>query len=308
VNVSTAASTLSIGGELWVGQGAGGSGALTVSAGQVTTNNWIAVGREGSTGIVTISGGSLQKNGGGHITIGTGVNGKGTVNVSGGTLGSTGDFILGENDATSVGIVNHSGGTVKISGTLDVQRTGIGTYNLNGGTLMVDTNIDAATGTFAFTSGEITRSNAGVVTYTGNLTTGGMAAMLGLDSGKTINIAGILNVAAGNGFDLTGDTIPAPGVTTITGSIPLGTDTSIVGTFGPGLTNIAGLSNLAGATFISETQGEGGLFNPNTQSVFWVQESAGALSLKYSVAVPEPGTLGLFALAGVGLLRRRRRV
>ena len=312
VNVTSAASTLSIGNELWVGQAAGGNGAMTVSAGSVTTNNWIAVGREGATGVLTVNGtGSVTKNGGGNITIGTGANGHGTVNVSsGGSLTNNGDMILGENDPTSVGIVNQSGGTVHVTGTLDVQRTGVGTYNLSGGTLSVDTNIDTAAGTLAFTGGKITRNGAGAITVTGDLTTGGQGATLGLDNGKTLAVSGTLNVAAGSGFDLTGDTIPAGGAAVTTGSIALGTDGGIVGTFGPGLTTITGLNNAAGATFISETQGESSAFNSNTQSVFWIQEASGALSLQYSLApVPEPTSLGLIGLStGMFFLRRRRKV
>jgi hypothetical protein len=65
------------------------------------------------------------------------------------------------------------------------------------------------------------------------------------------------------------------------------------------------LSNPSGATFISEAQGEGHTF-PASQSVFWIQEAGGAVSLQYSV-VPEPGSVTLLALSAVGLLARRRR-
>jgi hypothetical protein len=307
-NLTMTGGTNNTNGELWVGQGAGAVGVATVNAGTVTVNNWIAVGREGSTGTLNVGGtGTVNKVGGGHITIGTGTGtgagGNGTVNVSGnGTLTTNGDFILGENNATAVGVVNQTGGLVKVAGTLDVQRSGIGTYNLSGGTLSVDGNIDSAAGTFSFTGGKITRSNGGTTTVNGPLTTGGTAALIDVGSGKTFDVNGALDVTRGVGFDLTGREVPAAAGT---GSFGLGTVDSILGTFGPGSTNVTGLSNPSGATFISEAQGEGHTY-PASQSVFWIQEAGGAVSLQYSV-VPEPGSVMLLSLSGLGVLARRRR-
>ena len=76
-------------------------------------------------------------------------------------------------------------------------------------------------------------------------------------------------------------------------------------TFGPPTTGIVGF-NSGGAIFITEAQGEGGLFNPATQSVFWIQESAGNVTLNFSV-VPEPGSITVLALSSLALLGRRRK-
>jgi hypothetical protein len=295
-----------VNGELWVGQGANAVGVATVNAGTVTVNNWIAVGREGSTGTLNVGGtGAVNKIGGGHITIGTGAGGNGTVNVSGGTLSTNGDLIVAENNATAVGLVNQTGGLVSVAGNLEVQRTGTGTYNLSGGTLSVNGFIDTADGTFNFTGGRITRGSAGTSIVNGNLTTGGTAATLDVGTGKTFDVNGRLDITRGIGLDLTGRSIPAyDGSGIDTGSIDLGSVDGITGTFDPGLTSLTGF-NARGATFISETQGEGGAF-PSSQSVFWIQEAGGAVSLRYSV-VPEPGSLTLIALSGLGLLARRRR-
>jgi hypothetical protein len=324
-NFNLTGGTHTVAGEFWVGNGVGNSvpsvGVANVSAGTVTVNNWIAVGREGAVGTLNVSGnGTVQKQGGGHITIGTGAGGNGTVAVSGnGTLSSNADIIVAENNPTAVAVVNQSGGRVLVGGNLDVQRNGTGTYNLSGGTLSVDgrtpddpasqvLGIDGRQGTFTFTGGRITRSNAGVITYVGDLHVGNKAAGFKLDTDKTFAVGGLLDVAPGVTFDVTGRTIPAhTGGGFETGSFPLGTDNSILGTFDPSTTSVLGLNNLAGATFISEAAGEGHTYS-DTQRVFWVQESAGQVSLQYSVAAaPEPGTIALLALSGVTLLTRRRR-
>lgn len=309
VNVTSAASTLTVNSEIWVGQATGGNGAMSVSAGKVTLNNWLAVGREGSTGVLTVSGnGIVEKVGGGQITIGTGAGGNGTVNVSGnGQLSTNNDMIVAENNATAIGTVNQTGGKVSVGGNLEVQRTGTGTYNMSGGTLSVNGNIDGVDGTFSFTGGRLTRGNAGVINYSGNLLVSNKLAGFALGTDKTFNVTGTLNVGAGITFDVTGQALPAAGGGVQTGTIHLGNDGLIVGTFDPLLTTVSGLSNPSGAAFISETQGEGGLYNANTQSVFWVQENAGSVDLKYSIApVPEPTALGFIAVGGLALATRRR--
>jgi hypothetical protein len=219
----------------------------------------------------------------------------------------TGFLTLGNNGS---GVINQSGGTVAVTGNLDVQgNVGTGTYNLSGGSLSVNGNIDATAGIFNFTGGEITRSDAGIITFNGALTTGTGLATFDLDNDKTFDINGAFNKIAGITLELTGITIPAwDGVGFDTGSFTLGTVDSMVGTFGPATDTITGLAinNPAGATFISEATGEGALFDPNSQSVYWVQENGGNVTLQYSI-VPEPGSASLLALAGFALGLRRRR-
>jgi hypothetical protein len=304
-NYTMTGGTNATNGELWVGQGRDAAGpavgTMTVNAGTVTANNWIAVGREGGTGTLNVGGtGSVREIGGGetHFTIGTGSQGSGTVNVSaGGLVETNADFIVAENNATAVGVVNQTGGTVIVGRNLEVQRVGTGTYNLSGGTLSVAGHIDAVDGTFNFTGGKITRPDAGTVTVNGNLATTG-ATFIDAGAGKTFDVNGTLDVTGGIGLDLAGRS-----VTVGAGSIDLGLVDSINGEFeAPTITNF----NAGGATLISESAGEGGAFNPATQSVYWIQEAGGAVTLEYSV-VPEPGTVGVFALSGLALLARRRR-
>jgi autotransporter-associated beta strand protein/T5SS/PEP-CTERM-associated repeat protein len=334
VGTMTVAGNSSLTATNWIAVGrANGTGTLNISGGTVTkagpnTSHFI-VGSLGGHGTVNQTGGTVNTVGSGRIRLGEGTS-TALWDLSGGSVltdglevawaGGTNEFRIRDLGSLTAGflsisvngtgVVNQSGGTVNVAGTLDVQGAGgAGTYNLSGGSLSVDGNIDAVLGTFNFTGGRITRSNSGIITFDGALTTGTGLATLDLDNNKTFDINGAFNKTAGLTLDLTGTSIPAwDGVGVDTGSFTLGTVDSIAGTFGPATDTLAGLSiaNPFGATFISEAAGEGGGFDPNSQSVYWVQESGGNVTLQYSV-VPEPGSASLLALAGLAIGLRRRR-
>jgi autotransporter-associated beta strand protein len=128
--------TMTVGGEFWVGQGGTGNGAFSVSAGQITINSWVAVGRDGGVGLVNMTGGTITKNNGGTaFIVGASGAGGGTFNQSAGTVNvAAGDTWIGENGK---GIYNLSG-TGELSGTVvQVGRNGSATdsvLNLGGGT------------------------------------------------------------------------------------------------------------------------------------------------------------------------------
>lgn len=129
-------------GELQVGQNGGSNGTYNLSGGSVTANNWVAVGRDSGTGKMNISGGTLTKNGGGHVTIGTlGTNSNGfiDVNSTGAVIANTGNVYVGEGGTTSTGRLDISGnGLVDISNgqlIVAVGNSTTGTANLVGGTL-----------------------------------------------------------------------------------------------------------------------------------------------------------------------------
>ena len=290
--------------------GASGTGIFTQTGGTVNApGGFPVVGRfAGGVGTLSISAGSFnQQNVASQLIIGE--EGRGTLNVSAsGMVNVINNLSLGT-AATGNGNVNQVGGTVAVTNILDLQGAGTGAYVLDGGTLSVNGSLDATAGAFTFTGGALTRSNAGLINYLGNLTIGQNDATLKLDNNKTFAVSGILDVSSGVTFNITGDVIPNYSGSGIdTGSIALGTDLGILGTFSPATTTLIGLTAPSGAMFISELAGEGGLFTASTDSVYWVQENAGNVTLNFSI-VPEPSAL-LSLLGGIATLasfQRRRR-
>ena len=284
----------------------GGNGTVTQTGGQMFTDGGgnILLGENSNSGTWTMSAGIASAD---QVRLGAIGAGDGFVNLSGSGSITTGLVaIAATNDGD--GTFTQTGGTLTAT-DVDVKASGgasVGIYNLSGGQLIMDGAMSLDNGSFGFTGGKITRSNAGVITFNGNLTIGSNAATLKLDTNKTFDVNGAFNITTGVAFEVNGITIPSalPGVLQ-TGSFTLGTDDSIIGTFSQLTTTLPGLVDLAGATFISEVAGETGGFDPGVDRVYWVEEDAGVVSLQYSV--PEPTTFGLLALAGLGLASRRRR-
>ena len=130
-------------GELWVGNN-GGSGVLNIGTKGLTTetssvisNNWLAVGRGGSsTGVVNLYDGTLTQALNNYFDIsGDGGSPTGTVNVYGGTLNAY-QMLIGEN-GSGAGTLNISGGTVNLPNNTVLANSDsvTGTLNLSGGTL-----------------------------------------------------------------------------------------------------------------------------------------------------------------------------
>jgi hypothetical protein len=116
------------GGALAVNGGSNPSAGVRIGDGSVGSLNLAGVAR------LTTTSGDV----GGDFHVGMGDGGIGTLNVNAGALVSPRDLVVG--DATGVGVVNQTGGTVTAggpgNGALVVGRDGgNGTYNLSGGTL-----------------------------------------------------------------------------------------------------------------------------------------------------------------------------
>lgn len=319
-----------------VGSGAG-KAIVTQTGGTISANRWIAVGIGSSLEAeYNLSGGTTNAQGFevadtvGIVNIsGTGVLnvsgaienptrfGTGTFNITGGTV-NTNSYQQGGRDGNiGAGVTNQSGGVVNVNTDLIVQRPNVGTgaYNLSGGTLAVNGSINGTLGTFTFTGGKITRTNPGVITYTGNLTTGAPAATLKLDFDKTFLINGVLNNTLGLTLELTGLGIPdqpAPLLAPVTGSFSLGSVTTVPtpGAFDIGKTFDVGFDStfeITGQGFRTATRiNEDAPFDPLIQSVYWLDEDGGTVTLQYSI-IPEPSSAALITLAGLAIMGRRRR-
>jgi autotransporter-associated beta strand protein/T5SS/PEP-CTERM-associated repeat protein len=110
------AGSITLNSEMWIGNV--GNGVYNLSGGTNSVGNWFAVGRSGGDGVINMTGGELNKVGGGNFLIGTGYQSpiggtpSGTINQSGGTINSTsGEFLVPEN-SPATGTYNMSGTAV----------------------------------------------------------------------------------------------------------------------------------------------------------------------------------------------------
>ncbi len=169
------------GGQFWVGNGGGSSnGTMVVIGGTVSIADWFAVGREGSTGTLTISGTGLveKTNANGYLEMG--------------------------NNGGSNSTINLDGGTLKVNA---FRSGGTSTFNFNGGTLMATVNettfMGGLTNAIIRDGGAIIDTNTFNITVTQFLT----EENLGLGSLKKTG-GGTLTLTASNSYS---------GVTTISG-------------------------------------------------------------------------------------------
>src|SRR5258707_11688965 len=107
--VNQIAGTVNCSSELWFGQTSGGSGFYDFSGGSMNLHNWLAVGRSGGNGKVTMTGGTFTKDGNGNFIIGTGGGSIGEFDQSGGTINDSTEYWLAESGGCE--------GTNNISGT-----------------------------------------------------------------------------------------------------------------------------------------------------------------------------------------------
>ncbi|MDQ0316300.1 autotransporter-associated beta strand repeat-containing protein [Amorphus orientalis] len=220
LNVSGGSLTLNVG--MRVGD-FGGTGLVNQTGGTVrleptcSDNDRCAslnIGNQGGTGTYTISGGSLILEGGSHTigrNAGTRPVSSGTLNISGTGLvevrpygASRGFLVIGDRDATaqtSTGVINQTGGTLRIVDTSELYLGGYGsgTYNLNGGTLEIGADnlrglyANNGTGSYAFNLG------GGTIRVTGSDLATSVDATLTGGSTSTVDTNG-LNATWGGAF------------------------------------------------------------------------------------------------------------
>jgi len=235
--------------EIYVGQG-GNTATATLNlmtGGTINANNWFAIGRNGSTGTLNMTGGTINKTGNGNFDIGPGggTGGTGIVNQRAGTINdTTSDLLLGEvgggngtynvsgtaignfgrinigTSAGGTGTVNLDGGVV--NATQIIQGAGTATLNFNGGTLVASVGANAAFLT-GLTTANVRDGGAIIDTGTQNITIGQALQHSvingdnGLDGGLTKKGNGSLNLSATNGY--TGPTMVKAGQLFISGSV-----------------------------------------------------------------------------------------
>jgi len=194
--------TIDVNNEMWIGNI--GNGIYNLSGGSNTVRNWFAVGRSGGDGVINMTGGELNKVGGGNFLIGTGyqspVGGtpSGVINLSGGTINcSSGEFLVPEN-SPAMGTLNMSGtGTLLVNNWLAVGRGGgAGTLNLTNGTIVKTGNGNIVIG--AGGAGEINQVG-GVISNTASATWLGEGSFATWNMSGGTNVLGLLRIAHGSG-------------------------------------------------------------------------------------------------------------
>ena len=303
-----------------------------------TNANHIVVGSLSGVGTINQSGGSLITAGAGQVLLGENAGGSGTWNISAGTAtvdgirvgwtgGGSGFLNIDGTAAVNVGLdgiivaengngtLAQTGGTLTVAGNIDVQANGTGLLAIAGGRLNANGGIDTSNGSFLFGAGALSRSNAGLIDINGPLTTADPGATLKLNADKTFDISGAFDNTVGLTLDVSGMGIPDGtylGVP-ITGTFSLG----IIGgaiTLGGDAFDIANTSllnfddvfDLGSGPFTATRINDQTPFDANSDSVYWIDQTAGAVTVKYNV-VPEPSSVALMIGGLVVLARRRRR-
>ncbi len=128
--------------EMWVGQDGNGNGVYNMSGGQLTVGSWLAVGRAGGTGVVTMTGGTINKIGSGTNIIVGSLGGNGTWNMNAGLVTNTTGLVLGEN--SNVGNFYLNGGTIQADGVA-TYGAGVGNLYFNGGVLQATAGTSTGT-------------------------------------------------------------------------------------------------------------------------------------------------------------------
>jgi hypothetical protein len=166
-----------VGSEIWIGQNTGAVGVMNLESGTVTLNNWLAVGRENSSGTLNIFGGTLIKNGGGNITTSAlGAAPTSVINQTGGAIVVNSGEVWIHESGTSTSDWTATGGTGTFGAAINIHQGAGGTSSLTVG------------GTAVYTAPVIRNKTNGTlnVSGTGSLT----VADTYFASGGTTNFSG----------------------------------------------------------------------------------------------------------------------
>ncbi|MEO5914066.1 MAG: hypothetical protein ABIS50_07525 [Luteolibacter sp.] len=250
---------LSIPGDNEFRVGGNGSGTLIQTAGTISGNGWVSIGRgdPASSGNLTVSGGTFtQANAARFIHVGEIGVGVLTISGSGAFVANSTTGVLISDVASSSGVINLDGGTLTATAVLD-QTIGSGssTFNFNGGLLKAGAGANAT-----FMNGIDTvnvKSGGALIDSNGNNVAVNTALLDGAGGGGlTKSGAGALYL---NGVSTyTGTTTVSTGSLGGTGAVAGPLVVSSGATLAPGIANIgtltAGGSTLSG-TYACEVSG-----------------------------------------------------
>jgi autotransporter-associated beta strand protein len=239
-------SAITINNELWVAEGGSGNAVYNMSQNAaITVNNWVAIGRDGGTGVVNMTNNASITKSGANVFI-LGASGPGTLNQDGGTVTVNSlDSWLGENNTA---IWNQNAGS-NVLAYVQLGRNGgsSGTLNLNGGAFAAN-QIASGGGSSAlnFNGGTLRARTASASFMTGvpgYLQAGGAV----IDSaGNNVTISSTLADGASGGLTKTGNgTLTLSGANSYVGTTVVSAGKLIEGTAST-VTSDVNVANAAG--------------------------------------------------------------
>lgn len=282
------------------------SGATTISGGK------LQLGNAGTTGSLA-TGSAITNNA--NLTINrSNAVAQGTDFSAAAIVGSGGFTQAGTGTTTLTAANTYGGGTLVSAGTLLANNatgsaTGTGSVTVNGGKFG---GTGAITGALTITAGSVSPGGSTIESLaTGaNTWSGGAKFDLKLSTDGSTGAAGAQwdQLAVGGTLDMSG----ASTASKVTVNLVTMSSASTTGTLGtwdpntshtwPGFVTTTGLTSVAANKFAIDTSA----FQNTINGTFSVVPNGNNLDLNYTAA-PEPATVGLISLAGLGLLARRRR-
>ncbi len=233
--VNQSGGTINCQAQLLIPESSPSTGTFNLSGtGAVVGNNWIAVGRNGGTGYLNMTGGSLTKGGDNTTHLDIGASGNGTLNQTNGVITNlVSDTWLGE---SGTGVWNLEGGSA-VLGLLEfcVNGSGVGTLNLDGGLLQV-TGINSGSPGVGFSTLNFNGGTLEAGADNNNFISGLALAMVGpggaiIDShGHNITIPQNLQDNGGGLTKLGAGTLTLTGANSYSGNTLVNAGTLMIGT------------------------------------------------------------------------------